>query len=128
MTLSKSSEEKLQTCNEKLQELVRTYIKYGDVKIGISCGTRTLEAQQEAYKNKKSQLDGINKKSKHQSHPSKAFDFFVLNDDKSANWNDVSKYKYVAFYFKSIAKAKNIDIIWGGDFKSFKDYVHIELK
>ena len=36
-------------------------------------------------------------------------------------------YTKVANHIKAIAKEQNIKLEWGGDWKSFKDYPHIEL-
>jgi peptidoglycan L-alanyl-D-glutamate endopeptidase CwlK len=54
-----------------------------------------------------------------------AIDFAVLVGGK-VRW-DWPLYGQVAVAFKRAAKELNVPIIWGGDWKSFKDGPHIEL-
>jgi peptidoglycan L-alanyl-D-glutamate endopeptidase CwlK len=40
---------------------------------------------------------------------------------------EFDKYKQVADHIKQVANELNIPIVWGGDWKSFKDGPHFEL-
>ena len=44
------------------------------------------------------------------------------------NWKDLSRFKKLAEHIKKKAQELNIPITWGGDFKSFFDGPHYELK
>lgn len=55
-----------------------------------------------------------------------AVDIAVYNGDK-ITW-DFKYYQNVADHIKSVAKKRNIEIVWGGDWESFKDALHFELR
>lgn len=76
------SKEKLDTCHSDLQKICNEVIKYFD--FSILEGERTLEQQQIYFKEGKSKLDGINKKSKHQSSPSMAVDIMPYKENTNA--------------------------------------------
>lgn len=116
---SKNSKTKLQTVNKKLQDIFDEVIKYHDC--SIICGIRTLEEQQKAFASNCSKCDGIQKRSKHQD--GLAVDVIPY----PINWNDINAFYELAGCVKTIAKQKGINIRWGGDWKSFKDYPHWEL-
>ena len=42
-------------------------------------------------------------------------------------WNNYKKWNQLAKVVKKVAKEKGVKIIWGGDWKRFKDYPHFEL-
>lgn len=44
------------------------------------------------------------------------------------NWHDIKRFILLANHIKETAKSLNIGIVHGGDWKSFKDYPHYELK
>ena len=44
------------------------------------------------------------------------------------NWQNIGRFKTLAGHIKATAKKMNISITWGGDWTSFKDYPHYELK
>jgi hypothetical protein len=77
---SKSSMDKLLTVDEKLQILACKVIEITPVDFAITSGLRTLEEQQELFKQGKSKCDGIIKKSKHQE--GKAIDICPVIDGK----------------------------------------------
>lgn len=108
-------------CNEVIKEYDFTVIE----------GFRTLERQQELYKQGFSQINGTSKKGKHNYSPSLAID--VIPYKKGVNPFDNSikselMFNQMAHKFKNVAKKLNIDITWGGDWKNFKDLPHFELK
>lgn len=53
---------------------------------------------------------------------SRAFDFVIVNDDGTANWNPDSPQWRAA-----VAIGKQLGLVWGGDWHSIKDYDHFEL-
>ncbi|MBP7209593.1 MAG: M15 family metallopeptidase [Paludibacteraceae bacterium] len=60
------------------------------------------------------------KRSKHQD--AIACDFVHFKHGKY-DWNDISAYKELGECVHEIG-----GLVWGGDWKKFKDYVHVELK
>ena len=66
--------------------------------------------------------DGTIKKSPHNYNPSRAIDVSVWNNQTGkVNWKTI-----VFSPLENIAKRYNL--VWGGDFKSIKDYDHLEVK
>ena len=107
-------------CNELIKRVDFTVIE----------GHRTIERQQELYKQGFSQLDGINKKGKHNYSPSLAID--IIPYEKGHNPFDGSKkseamFASLAKEFKKVAMEKGIAVVWGGDWKNFKDLPHFQI-
>ena len=117
---SKSSQKKLSTCHPFLQEICNELIK--EVDFTVLCGHRGQEEQNEAFVKGASKLQWPD--SKHNSFPSKAVDIAPYPID----WNNHVRFKDLASKFKAIAQHKNIQINWGGDFKSIVDMPHFELQ
>jgi hypothetical protein len=67
-TFSKSSLSKLERVDPRLQLLANEVLKISPIDFAITSGYRTTEEQQKLYKQSKSKLDGITKKSKHQAN------------------------------------------------------------
>lgn len=110
----------VEICNELIKRVDFTVIE----------GHRTIERQQELYKQGFSQLDGINKKGKHNYSPSLAID--IIPYEKGHNPFDGSKkseamFESLAKEFKKVAMEKDIVVVWGGDWKSFKDLPHFQI-
>lgn len=101
-------------------------------------GVRTMERQQELYsygrtdKTKKiiTYTDGVIKKSEHQVKEDgygHAFDIFILLPNGKASWDKVMLTE-TARHIQKVAKEKfNVTLIWGGDWKKFKDMPHFQL-
>ena len=126
---SQSSIKRLNTVDSKLQLLANEVLKITPYDFAITEGLRTLERQQKLFKQNTSnkiitKCDGIKNKSKHQL--GKAIDIMVYDEHGAGTWEE-KYYKEVALIFKQKAKELNINISWGGDWKSFKDYPHFEL-
>ena len=68
-------------------------------------------------------LDGTHNKSKHNELPSMAIDIAPYPID----WQDLTRFFELAEIVKAEAKKLDIQITWGGDFKSFKDYPHYQI-
>lgn len=124
-----TSQERLNTCHLDIQKVMNEVIKLYD--FTILEGERSLEQQQKYFKENLSKLDGINKKSKHQSKPSLAIDIAPYPID----WNDTKRFYFLAGLVIAKADELGIKIRWGGswnrsfDFNQnkFNDLVHFEL-
>ena len=44
------------------------------------------------------------------------------------NWKDIKSFTKLSEHIKNVAKTLGIGITYGGDWKTFKDYPHYELK
>jgi peptidoglycan L-alanyl-D-glutamate endopeptidase CwlK len=117
------SRNKLKDCHDALKVIVE---ELANVKnFVVCCGFRGEKEQNEAFKNGNSKLKFP--LSRHNEFPSRAVDLAPCNDGGVIDWNNIDAFKDLAKEFKRIAKEKNIKIVWGGDWKSFKDYPHYEL-
>lgn len=139
---STSSEKKLKTCNQQIQDVFNLAIKRSLVDFGIAEGSRSVERQQELYAEGrttpgaiKTYVDGVNKKSKHNSTPSDAVDIYAFVNGK-ASWE--SKHLcYLAGVIQSCAVELCVDLRWGGNWdndgeiisdQNFIDLPHFETK
>ena len=137
---SKTSLERLETCHRDLQTVMLVALAQSDIDFGIACGYRSVEDQQKAYREKRSQLDGVTRKSKHNSTPSMAVDIYAWVNGR-ANWND-KNLSYLAGVIMSTAKrlhdSRRIKhkLRWGGNwnkwdyacnYDGFVDMPHFEL-
>lgn len=125
---SKRSLDNLKNVDSRLVDICNELIKRID--FTVIEGYRTLERQQELYKQGFSQIDGISKKGKHNYSPSLAID--IIPYKKGHNPFDGSKeseemFNSLAKEFKKTANELGYKIIWGGDWKSFKDLPHFQL-
>lgn len=129
-SFGKTSQDKLNTCHPDLQRLMNEVIKLYD--FTILEGERTLQQQQTYFKEGKSKLDGVKKKSKHQNKPSLAVDIAPFPID----WNDTKRFYFLAGLVMAKADELGIKIRWGGswngsfDFKQnkFDDLVHFQIE
>ena len=125
--LSKISESRLDGINSTLKAIVKQAIKTSPIDFGIPAdgGLRTAERQNELFKKGVSKCDGYKKKSYHQT--GKAFDIYAYVDGK-ASWNAIHL-KIIARHIQEVAKTMfNVDLEWGGDWKSFRDMPHFQIK
>ena len=127
----KLSKQYLAGVEPRLVELMKAVLKESGIKFVITCGIRTAEEQQRLYKEKKSNCDGVNHKSKHQANfrgLSEAVDIAVidLTDKRKITW-DIKYYYYIAGIFEAKAKAMGIKARWGGWFRGLEDGGHFEL-
>lgn len=121
------SMEKLSSCHDDLIRVAKKAILVVD--FSIISGHRGQEEQDRYVR------QGVSKtpypKSKHNSTPSRAFDFVPYPID----WNDHKQFIFVAGIILGIGKEMGIDLRWGGDWdrdgslrnNGFNDYGHIEL-
>ena len=127
MIFNQASENKLKKLHPDLLKVVRRMQelnKDSDFGAVITCTVRTLEEQKILVKNGASQT----LKSRHipgKDGYAKAVDFAVTLKGK-VKW-DWPLYARLAEYMKEAAELEDIPIVWGGDWKSFKDGPHFEL-
>ena len=89
----------------------------------ITCTFRSNEEQNELFAKKPKVTNAKAGQSPHNYNPSFAFDIGFIGSDKKMDWNPK--------LFKSFAdliKYESTLVSWGGDWLSFKDVPHFELK
>ena len=123
----KASQEKLATCDPRLQKVFNEVIKHFD--FTVIEGHRGEAAQNKAFAEGESKLKYP--QSKHNKTPSLAADVLPYPID----WNDTNRMRYFAGFVVGIAATMGIKIRWGGDWNqnielkdnSFNDLPHFEL-
>ena len=118
--LSKKSLAKLNEVNPDLQKLVKNAIGLSTIDFGISEGMRSKERQKELFDDGKSQTMNSRHLTGH------AVDVYAWKDG-AVSW-EFEDYETINVAFSQAAKLTNIDYVWGGSWKSFKDGPHFELK
>lgn len=125
--LSDASIKKLATCDADLQLVIKAAIDFMD--FTVLCGHRTNEEQEILFK------QGLTKaragESKHNVFPSRAVDLAPYPVD----FNDSSRYYYLAGTIMTLASRLGIKMRFGGDWnmdksfkdEAFKDLGHFEL-
>lgn len=91
-----------------------------------TCTYRSAEEQQALYEKGRTkpgqivtQINGADKLSKHNVHPSHALDFAIIIGGK-LTW-DEAEYNEAGPYFEAEG------LVWGGNWKTFRDRPHLEL-
>jgi len=128
-SFSTASDARLDTCDPRIQKVMREVIKHRDCT--ILCGHRNEQEQNEAF-NAKPQLSKVQwPNSKHNRMPSLAVDVAPYPID----WNDYSYFTHFAGFVLGIAATMGINMRWGGDWnrngktkdETFLDGPHFEL-
>jgi len=111
--------------HSKLRLLLTEAIQNSPLDFTVIETVRTKEKQQDYYKK------GVSKtlKSRHipecnKSGMCEAFDIAPYPVD----WQNLEQFKLLAAHIKKTADKLNINIQWGGDWKTFIDMPHFELK
>ena len=123
---SDKSDRNLNSCHHLLQRLMDSVIV--DTDFSVICGHRGEKEQNEAYSTGNSKLKYP--KSKHNSMPSMAVDIVPYPLD----WKNIDSFKALAVEVKKVwdkiptAEREGFDLSWGGDWKTFKDMPHYELR
>lgn len=116
----------LEQCHPLLQLLMYEAIKVTD--FSVICGFRGEMEQNEAYSSGHSKLKWP--QSKHNQSPSLAVDIVPYPID----WNDERRFRTLGAVVKEIwsqlppEKTEGYELSWGGDWKTFKDFPHFELR
>lgn len=117
---SNKSKARLESCDPELQRLFNEVIKHRDCT--ILEGHRGRERQDRFFAEGKSKLKYP--MSKHNMIPSRAVDVAPWPLD----WDDKAGFDAFGHFVLGVAATLGIDIRWGGNFKSFYDGPHFELK
>lgn len=125
-SFSKTSTARLATCHPDIQKIWNEVIKEKDCI--IICGARTLEDQKKAFAGGFSKLDGVAKKSEHQVSKEKPLSTAIDSLPCPLAWDDARGHTEFARYVLAKAKSMGIKLEWGGDWKTFKDRPHFQLK
>ena len=118
-------------CDPRLKQIALKAIEITPIDFGIPSdgGLRSAEEQYKLFKLGASKCDGTDKKSKHQAQGlspwSKAIDFYAYVNGR-ANWNK-HYLSVIACSFLQAACELGYIIEWGGLWRSFKDYPHIQI-
>lgn len=129
---SKQSEDKLITCDDRLQKLFREVVKTYDCTILV--GHRGEEEQNEAFRSGRSKLPWP--KGEHNADPSKAVDVAPYPIDFNNKPKSIARFYHFAGYVLRVAEDLGLKIRWGGDWDSdklfndqnFDDLDHFEIK
>lgn len=122
---SKRSLTNLSNCEEVLQKLAHKALENSPKDFTIICGYRNKKDQDAAFARGDSKLKFPN--SKHNMLPSQAFDFVPYPLD----WHDIDSFKKIGHHildtWDDMEESKDWDIEWGGEWRKFKDYPHIQI-
>lgn len=121
------SEQRLATCDPRLQAILKEAIRHVD--FTIMCGFRGPDEQEDAYRTGRSKVRWPN--SKHNRRPSVAVDLAPFPVD----WTDTARFARLAGYIERIAHEQGVKLRWGGDFdqdgrtvgEKFIDMPHLEI-
>jgi peptidoglycan L-alanyl-D-glutamate endopeptidase CwlK len=141
-TFGERSRRHLSQVHPDMVKIAERAISVSQVDFGVIEGHRTQARQQSLFEQGLSKLDGVTKKSKHQSLPSEAIDIYIyVPGRKDLAW-DFNHLSYVAGVFNAVAEllydSGQIShlIRWGGNWdrdriiiadQEFDDLVHMEL-
>lgn len=122
--LSKSSLRNLDGVHPEMVDVVKLAIQLTKVDFGIPStgGYRTAEMQNKLFLDKKSNADGYEKKSRHQS--GQAVDVYAYVDGK-ASW-EPEHLSMIACAMLEAAIRLDVNMRWGGLWKTFIDMPHFE--
>lgn len=119
-TFSKSSAEKLATCDKRLQDLFNEVVKIQDCT--VTCGYRGEKEQNEAFK------AGFSRKlfphGQHNKMPSLAVDVVPYPID----YKDEERLRCFSLLVKDVADKMGIEIESGADWTDFPDLPHYQVK
>ena len=117
--LSHRSLARLDGVHPDLVRVVKLAIELTEVDFGVTEGTRTIEKQREYV------ARGASKTMNSRHLTGHAVDL-VAYVGADVRW-DWPLYHKIADAMKRAAKELNVPIVWGGDWRSFKDGPHFEL-
>lgn len=126
---------KLLTCDPDLQQIAQMAIRTSEIDFAITCGHRNKFDQDAACSAVPPKSKTPWPTSKHNSSPSRAFDFVPIIDGKMA-WDDKEAFRTVAHAILCAADHFGYRVRWGGTWSDnaddppgkFVDMPHIELR
>lgn len=124
---SKRSLDNLKGIHPQLVKLMHKALEDAPIDFVITEGIRTVERQKQLFKEGKSKCDGVVKKSNHQVKAD-GFGYAVDLYPLPIQYKDMKPYKTLSEHIKKVAKKLKINIVYGGDWTTLKDYPHYELK
>ncbi len=112
--------DRLSKAHPDIQSAVKNVASKISFDVIVSCTTRSREDQAAAFKsgNSKAKFG----QSPHNYSPALAVDLVPCDNDGKPDWTTIHLYKALAEEMK-----RELNITWGGDWKTFKDYPHFEL-
>lgn len=116
---SKRSQDRLNTCHDLLIQVCKDALEEMD--FSVLCGYRNDVEQNKLFADGKTNARAG--ESKHNTYLSRAVDIAPYPID----WNDTERFEKLAEIMKRKAKAKDIPLVWGGDWKTIVDMPHFEL-
>ena len=124
----KRSKSKLETCDQRLQDVFNEVIKYRDC--SVLEGHRSEERQNQLFEEGKTKVKYPN--GRHNSNPSLAVDVTPYPID----WDDRERQTLFAGFVIGVASQMGIRLRWGGDWNmnfevddnQFDDFPHFEIK
>lgn len=121
----KNSIKNMTGVNPKLIDIAELALDLSPIDFGIPSdgGLRTAQEQLALFKRGKSQLNGYDKLSNHQS--GSALDVFAYVDGK-ASWDEAHLTTIAAAMLEAAIRL-DVPLGWGGHWKSFKDMPHFEV-
>lgn len=131
-TASNRTKDNLKHVHYKLIMLVGYALAISEQDFFVNEGLRTAEKQLEYFNKGVSQIDGIHKIGRHQDNPDtpeidgRAVDVYFTGWNNKIPITD-ERWKKVHDAFRKASENLRIKIIFGADWKTFKDYPHIEL-
>ena len=117
--LSRRSLERMQKVHPDLVKVVMLAIELTEVDFGVTEGVRTIERQRELF------AKGASKTMNSRHLSGHAVDL-VAYVGSEVRW-DWPLYRKIADAMKRAANSLNVPIVWGGDWRTFKDGPHFEL-
>lgn len=117
--LSNRSMSRLEGVHKDLVQVVKLAIELTEVDFGVTEGMRTIERQRELF------AKGASKTMNSRHLTGHAVDL-VAYIGSEVRW-DWPLYNKIADAMKRAANSMGVPIVWGGDWKSFKDGPHFEL-
>jgi peptidoglycan LD-endopeptidase CwlK len=118
--LSQRSLDRMKGVDERLVNVVKRAIEISEVDFMVTEGLRTKERQAELVK------AGASKTMNSRHLTGKAVDLAAIVNGQ-VRW-DWPLYNKIAVAMKRAAKILNVEIEWGGDWITFKDGPHFQLK
>lgn len=124
--LGTSSKRKLATVDNDLANVIEQVSKWFN--ISVISGQRGMSEQNRLVEQGFSTLKFPS--SKHNTLPlSRAVDIAPYNSDiKGIDWNDIEAFEEMLFLVKVIASIYDVELEYGADWTTLKDYPHIQLK
>lgn len=117
--LSTKSQIKLALVHPDLKTLAEAAIKVSTVEFIVTEGIRTIQRQEELLKARATTTMNSRHLTGH------AIDVAAIVNNK-ADWHP-QLYFHIADAFFAQSAILQIPIVWGGNWRTFKDYVHFEL-